>query len=220
MAFAGLFFAFAFFSSDLRIRYISPIIPPLVILSVFGVKNIVEIIQKCHSRKIGQRVLAAVFFLVLVFSMALNAHYLIMQFRHVDPFDYIDGTLNRDQYIEKFILEYPVIRYINEDLPAKAKLLFIFLGKRGYYCDRNYQLDNGLFYRITKMSNSPEQVLSELKNQGITHLLIRYDIFDKWKKVIFNEKEINLLNEFMRKYMNLKFFKWGYGVSRLDSHGL
>ena len=40
--FAVLFFAFAFFSSGLRIRYVSPMIPPLIILSVFGVKRLSE----------------------------------------------------------------------------------------------------------------------------------------------------------------------------------
>ncbi len=35
LAFSLLFFAFAFFSTDLRMRYIAPIIPPLTILAVY-----------------------------------------------------------------------------------------------------------------------------------------------------------------------------------------
>ena len=49
LVFAILFFAFAFFSTVLRIRYILPIIPPLVILSVFGIRNIAEAVKGLRS---------------------------------------------------------------------------------------------------------------------------------------------------------------------------
>ena len=51
LGFAVLFFTVVFFSNNLRIRYILPIIPPLVILSVYGVKNIIDYIQKISELK-------------------------------------------------------------------------------------------------------------------------------------------------------------------------
>jgi len=140
LAFGALFFATAYFSSGMRIRYISPIIPPLVILSIFGVRKIVDLVSALkprHSRNIG----FAVVFLIVSFSLWLNAHYIFTQYRYVDPITYLSGTVSRDQYIERYRREYPVLRYINENLHPNAKILFIHMGNRGYYCDREYVFD-------------------------------------------------------------------------------
>ncbi len=40
LAFAVLYLLFAFFKTDMRIRYIAPIIPPLVILAMYGLHQI------------------------------------------------------------------------------------------------------------------------------------------------------------------------------------
>ena len=83
LTFAVLFFGFAFFSSVLRIRYIAPIIPPLVILSVFGAKNIIDVTRGFNAR-IARQTGFAVVFLVLAFALALNARYVVNQFGYVD----------------------------------------------------------------------------------------------------------------------------------------
>ena len=216
LVFSVLFLGFAFFSSGLRIRYVSPIVPPLVILSVFGIWNIIQIVQR-FSTPLAKKTGLAVAFLIIGFSLALNAHYVVTQFKYVKTFDYLNGTLSRDEYIERYVPEYPVTRYINKNLAKKAKILFIFLGKRGYYCDRDYVLGNDTLYQIVKNSDSPEQILSELKNKGITHFLIRYDIFDKWKKDNFSHNKLYLLDIFMAKYSKMLFIKRAFGLSRLEN---
>jgi len=223
LAFAALFFAFAFFSSGLRIRYISPILPPLVILSVFGLKKFSDIVLNLNSaisRKIGRSVI----FLIIIFSFIPNAHYIFSQYKYVRPFEYLSGTLSRDEYIEKFRKEYPVMRYINENLPQDARILFFYLGNRGYYCDRDHVFDMqkrsstgvSMLWEAVKRSNSPEEVLTELKNRRITHLLIRYDIFNRWVKNDFEGRERAIVSQFFKKYVKLLYFKSGYGVCRLE----
>jgi Dolichyl-phosphate-mannose-protein mannosyltransferase len=216
LVFSVLFLGFAFFSQGLRVRYISPIIPPLVILSVFGIRQMFQKIGKIHSENV-RRIAAALFFGVVIFAFWINALYVYAQFKVVAPFDFLSGRVTRDEYIDIYRSEYPVMRYINRNLPHNAKILFIFIGKRGYYCDKEYQLDNGSLHKIVRRSDSPEQVLTELENMGISHLLIRYDLFDKWKKDIFNNKELYLLDQFMIKYSKMLFVKRGYGVSRLEN---
>lgn len=221
VSFAVLFFGFAFFIPEiLRIRYISPIIPPLVILSLFGVKNIVEIVQRFRTDITRQIGLVTVF-LMLTFSLALNAYYVIGQFGYADPFGYLNGTLSRDDYISKYRFEYPTMQYINKNLPSDALILFIFLGKRGYYCDREYVFDmnnrKSTLRQLVINSNTPEDVLHGIKDMGITHLLIHYDIFYRWVKTNFTTKDEHLLQAFFKKYVKLLFFKKGYGVSRLEN---
>ncbi|NIW79809.1 MAG: phospholipid carrier-dependent glycosyltransferase, partial [Calditrichae bacterium] len=45
LAFSLLYFAFAFFCTNLRARYFSAIIPPLVILSIYGVKKMLAVLS-------------------------------------------------------------------------------------------------------------------------------------------------------------------------------
>jgi len=216
LVFACLFFASAFFSSDMRVRYISPMIPPLVLLSIFGVRKMAEVASGLSARKIG----FGAIFLILPFSLWLNAHYILNQYNYVDPFSYLNGTLSRDQYIDKYRPEYPVIRYINEYLTPDDKILFIFMGKRGYYCDREYVFDTTLnrsmLQQFVRTSNKPKDILQGLKGNGITHMLIRYDIFDRWVKDNFTIKEQELLGEFFKRHVKFLCFKWGYGISRLE----
>ncbi|MBW1672797.1 MAG: glycosyltransferase family 39 protein [Deltaproteobacteria bacterium] len=223
LTFVVLFFAFAFFSSSLRIRYISPIIPPLVILSIFGCRKMAEAISKFNSRSARNIGLAIIFF-ILSFALWLNASYVLHQYKYVDPFNYLDGTLARDEYIEKYRFEYPTLRYINKNLPQDTRILFIFLGNRGYYCNREYIFDmknnRSMLRQFLKMSDSTEDLLLRLKRMEITHLLISYDIFNRWTKNSFTIKEQELLKRFFEKHVELLYFKWGYGVSRLEYSSL
>jgi len=220
LAFAALFFTFAFFSSGLRVRYISPIIPPLVVLSVFGLKKLSDMIKEFGStthRKIGWTII----YLIILFSLCLNAYYIITQYKYVRPFEYLNGSLTRDEYIEIFRKEYPAMRYINTNLPPDARVLFFYLGNRGYYCDREYVFDMqkgvSTLLEIVKRAHSPEQVSTELKKLGVTHLLIRYDIFNRWVKADFEDRENLLVGQFFKNYVKLLYFRWGYGVSRLEN---
>jgi hypothetical protein len=223
LTFVVLFFAFAFFSSSLRIRYISPVIPPLVILSIFGVRKTVEAIRKFNSRS-ARSIGLAIIFVILSFALWLNANYVLHQYKYVNPFNYLDGTLTRDAYIEKYRFEYPTMRYINKNLPEDSKILFIFLGNRGYYCNREYIFDmnnnRSILRQFLLKSDSTEDLLLRLKEMDITHLLISYDIFNRWTKNSFTIKEQKLLKRFFDKHVKLLYFKWGYGVSRLDYSSL
>ena len=220
LAFAGLFFASAFFSGGMRVRYISPMIPPLVLLSVFGVRKMLEVISELGARYLRNVGFAAIF-LILPFSFWLNACYILDQYKYVDPFSYLGGSLSRDEYISRYRFEYPAMRYINENLPADARILFIYLGNRGYYCDREYVFDmnknRSTLGQLVKMSDKPEKIVGGLKEMGITHLLINYDIFNKWVKDNFTTKERVLLGKFFESHTRLDYLKWGYGVSRLEN---
>ena len=205
----------------MRIRYISPIIPPLVFLSVFGVRKMVSIISELRERR-SRFVGLIALLLIVLFFLSLNAHYIFTQYRYVDPFSYLSGTLSKDEYIDKYRLEHPVIRYINKELGLHDRILFLFMGKRGYYCDKEYVLDmvsnRSLLRQLVKRSSKPEEILRGLRGNGITHMLIRYDIFDRWVKDEgqFTIREQELLERFFEKYVELLYFRWGYGVSRLE----
>ncbi len=218
LVFAVLFFAFAFFSTVLRIRYILPIIPPLVILSVFGIRNIAEAVKGLRSlagRKTGSVILS----LAVMLLLAINALYVIDQFRYVAPFSYLTGAVTRDEYITQYRPEYPAMQYVNKNLPPESRLLFIFLGKRGYYCDRDYIPDTqgqvNRLYQLIKKSNSPHEVWRDFEKMRITHLIIQIGIFNGWVNDLLDVEKRKLVKEFFTKHVSLLYSANGVGVFRL-----
>jgi hypothetical protein len=219
LSFAVLFFSFAFFSSGLRIRYVSPMIPPLVILSVFGVKKLSETIKGFRSethQKIGE---LGILFMIFFFLWP-NARYIFDQYRNVKPFDYLTGEITRDEYIERYRPEHAAMKYINDTLPIDSRILFIFLGRRGYYCDREYVFDmNGtksMLRQLVKKADKPEEVLQALEERGISHMLINDKIFKKWSRINFDIKENIILNTLIEKYTKILYIGKGYKLLELN----
>ncbi len=125
--FALLFLVLVVFTRDLRVRYVAPIIPALVILSIFGLINLREMALKLHTRSARGLGFMGLCFLV-IFSMTINANYILDQFREIQPFQYIKGDVSRDEYISKHRGEYPTLKFVNGHLPTDALILFVFVG--------------------------------------------------------------------------------------------
>lgn len=223
LAFSILFLLMAFFTRDIRIRYLTPILPPLVILSVFGVRRLMEMIAE--RSPLRARTGRSLVVLVLAgITLGLNGSYVIGQFHSVAPFPYLTGRVDRDQYISTYRLEYPAMRFINEHLPHDARILFFFIGKRGYYCDRDYVLDmkdyrgtHSILREAVERSATPEDLLAKLHQLGITHLLINHPIFDEWAHSNLKLGDYEKLRAFFKRYADLQWYENDHGLSRLKT---
>jgi hypothetical protein len=214
LAFSILFLLFVFFERDMRVRWISPIIPPLVLLSIFGLSNLSQLISEYgpvnlnKTRRLGM--VAAAFFALL-----MNAIYIEEQFSKVDPFGYIVGRVDRDTYIEKYRPEYSAIVYANENLPSDVKIMALFLGDRGYYCRQDIFFGINQFERIVKSTISSNEMSMELVRMDVSHLLIGRSLMNKWVNARFNAVEKKKVKEFFENNMKLLFAKGGYGLYEL-----
>ena len=101
LAFALLYLMLTFFKQDMRIRYVAPIIPPLVILSVFGLNALVTV-AAAKYRPVAPGLRVGLTSVLLVFLLSSSAVYISKQFNIVDPFSYLSGRLDREAYIEKY----------------------------------------------------------------------------------------------------------------------
>ena len=211
LSFSILFVLFAFAQTDMRIRYISPVIPPLVMLSVMGLHNTFSLLTARISIKSDKILLFCLFFFFAVI-ISFNGIYVLQQFRIVNPVEYLRGDIGRDKYIEKYRPEYAAIKYANEKLPADAKILCFFLGNRSYYSDREMLFDYSILIHSIKNRN---MISSDLSKKGITHLLIWYDMFNKWANNNFNAEEKDLLGRFFKENTTLLFSKGGHGLYEL-----
>ncbi|MBW2606238.1 MAG: glycosyltransferase family 39 protein [Deltaproteobacteria bacterium] len=213
-AFAVLFLLYAFVQTDMRIRYISPIIAPLVILSVFGMHEIITVIKKKYSGN-TRGLLKGCVFAFVTFLVSLNAVYIIKQFNIIDPMSYISGRVGRNEYIEKYRPEYAAINYANHNTPDNAKILCLFLGNRGYYFDREIAFNFDLVSKVVLQEGSLDKILVDLERRRITHILVRYDLFSKWLQDNYNEREKEVINKFFKKHVKLLYSKNGHGLYRL-----
>jgi hypothetical protein len=214
LLFSILFILFAFAKTDMRIRYITPVIPPLVILSVMGVHNAFSLLGRSFSG-LSNRMLSCCLFFIFAVIVSINGIYVLQQFRLVNPVDYLRGNTGRDEYIEKYRPEYAAIKYANSNISEDAKILCFFLGNRRYYSDREMLFDENLLIKSVKSSDAPNMIVSSMKKKGISHFLIWYGIFDKWVNNNFSEHEKVLLSKFFKENTTLLFSKGGYGLFEL-----
>jgi 4-amino-4-deoxy-L-arabinose transferase-like glycosyltransferase len=211
LIFSVLFFTIAFFTVVLRVRYISPIIPPLIVLSIFGLQNLFRIVSRFSNKKLSKPLLSMVFLMPCI-TLFINGDYIRGLFKSVDPVPFITGKISRDEYITKHVPEYPVVKYINQELDANAKILFVLVGNRGYYCDRQYTHDMGILQRSISISEKAENIGEALKKKGITHLFIGYRFFKKWMDDNFTEEKKALTQTFFNERTILLYSENGFGV--------
>jgi Dolichyl-phosphate-mannose-protein mannosyltransferase len=213
--FAMVYMVFVFFQVDMRIRWISPIIPPMVILSMCGLHRL-----QCLgvNANVKWKTLSSKFAVIVVTGSMLffNARYIHALYQKNDPMGYISGQMDRDSYIKKFRPEYEIISYANRELSQDALILCLFIGKRIYYFDRHVRLDIDLIKRSVISSDSIDQIGSNLRSAGITHIFLRYDLSDSWIKNNFDREKQALLKIFFQK--NAKQIKsfGGYGLFELE----
>jgi hypothetical protein len=153
----------------------------------------------------------------VVFLLVINGTYVLDQFRFLKPFGYIGGNIGRDDYIETYRPGYAAFRYANQNISKDSIILGVFIGDRRYYSDRemDFRYHRLLFEPVTLL-NSAEDVLGFLKRHGITHLLIRFDLFWRWVQDNLNNEEMELLNRFIQTNTSELYSKGGYGLFELN----
>ena len=214
LAFAVLYLLFAFFKTDMRIRYIAPIIPPLVILSIYGLHRVNTLVVERFSGS-GSRWMTVGISTAVAVMFGLNGMYLWGQFKIVDPLSYLNGRLSREAYISRYRPEYPTIKYANDNLSNESRILGIFLGKRLYYSDRDLIFGDDFFRSIVNKAELPQNIIESLKQRNITHLIIRYDMLNAWSHRQTDKRRTDILLSFFKNHTHRLFSMGGYGLYQL-----
>ncbi len=210
-SFSFLYILAVFFEMDMRIRYIAPVIPPLIILSVMGLNNIFLFFSARFSA-ISGRIYQCLLFISFAAIISFNVPYIIKQFDYVKPFEYLSGKIRRDEYIERYRPEYAAFKYANKNFQPDAKILCFFIGNRRYYSDRELIFDDNILINSVKHDGN---IISVMRKKEITHLLIGYNLFGCWVNNNFNDGEKILLNKFFKDNTKIVLSKGGYGLFEL-----
>jgi len=215
LLFSILFLLVAFSQASIRIRYVAPVIAPLVMLAVLGFHDLAAVLaSRLKSR---HRWIAAVCIALLAGGLfAYNGVYIRRQFKLVKPFSYLSGAVSRDEYITGYRPEYAIYQYANRNLPADAKILGLFLGNRRYYSEREVIFGVELFKEIVYQAHSEDMLLYQLNEKGFTHIVIRYDLFNRWHNRLFNDHKAEMLKRFFVGQLRHLLSKNGYGIFELQ----
>jgi len=209
--FAILFFFFSLFTTVLRIRYIGPIIPPLVILSIFGLRNMCFFIRN----HLTQKKLVAFITSIFIFTIFTpNIYYLYQQFQVVQPFEYLSGKIDRDGYLTKHRSEYATIMYANQHLPKNTKILCIYLSGRSYYFDRPTLFEpryGNTFFTLIK-EHPLVDALSYLQREKIGFILVRDKMLLQTIRNIKNAEHKNKWYAFFHSSVHNLYSRNGYSL--------
>jgi hypothetical protein len=209
-SFALLFLLYAVFLVDLRIRYILSIVPPLVMLAVYGIFNIYLRIKRPVYLFVG-----------LIAFMAWHGSYLWHYVRATEPFGYLSGSESRDTYLERMLPEYAAFRFINQTTAPAAKIYLLFVGRRGYYCERDYFHDGGelpgYLLGVIRAAKSSDQIDQALKRKQITHLMVREELLVDFLTHNLTPAQAATWSQFAQSRLTLNFRDRGHAVYQL--HG-
>jgi hypothetical protein len=211
--FSVLFLLYACAQTSIRIRYFSPILPPLVVLAMLGLHNLQA--RVLSTDRWSGRVRAGVVVAVVAVMLGLNAAYMVERFKKDRPLDYLTGQLSRDEYIQAFRPEYAVFQYANAHLAADARLLGLFMGGRGYYSDRYIAFLDTMFYRAARDAEVGADVAKTLEGKGFTHILISYSGFNLWLTEAASDHDRQVLRRFFDSHTQELFSKEGYGLLKI-----
>lgn len=209
-AFAALWVVLVFLSSSFLIRYIVPILPILAILTVFGLKIFWSMLVKYVPR----RPALALFTLTIALSLYPNAAWAYGFWTRLDPVPFLSGQETRSAYLARRLDHYPAMEFINRRVGPQARILFLFAGGRGYYCERDY------FYRAYYSGEILRPVLDRaaswtgisqgLRKMGATHILTREALLDEYLKVGLSPDKLGLWQDFKKNGLKKLFQAKGY----------
>ncbi|HWH75749.1 MAG TPA: glycosyltransferase family 39 protein, partial [Candidatus Binatus sp.] len=209
-SFALLLLLYALFLVEMRIRYILPIVPPLVILLAFGVFNVYLRIKT-----------PVLLFVGLLGFAAWHGAYLWSYFTEARPTSYLMGEVSRKEYLLRALPEYSSFEYVNRETAANAKIYLLFIGRRAYYCDRDYFHDGGdlpgYLLGAIRAAKNAEQVEQALRQKQITYLMTREDLLAGFLSNNLTADQARIWNDFAANKITLNFRDRGYAVYQL--HG-
>ena len=203
--FAFGYLALALFLIDMRIRYILMIVPSLVVLLGYGIFNLYLSIKR-----------TVLLYATLLFFAAWHGTYLWRYVQDSRPYMYLSGSESRQAFLDRALPEYPAMRYVNDKVTSTAKIYLLFLGRRAYYCERDYFHDAGelpafLIGAIQK-AKDPEDIGRVLSSRNLTHLMLREDLLIRFLSDNLTPAQGHLWNDFATTRLRLAFRERGYAV--------
>jgi hypothetical protein len=220
--FTIFFIIAAYFLTAKQIRYILPVLPFLGIIAVMGIKDLLDKLGEKTlflSLRFGEKIksTAKIFvFTSVAILLMLNFVYLKNRIETINPLPYVVGKETRDAFLKRHLLHYDAVKFINETLPDNAVVFTMFLGRRGYYLNRDYRNEPSfgmntlqhMIYNSAKENRFKEYI----RSLGVTHILMRVDLVNEFLKNNISKDNIERFLRIEKKYWKKVYENNGYAV--------
>ena len=166
---------------------------------------------------------------VLSLVLALNLLDLAVAWADENPIPYLMGLESRGRYLARRLgAYYDAMRYINENLSPRDKILFLWEPK-GYYCRIPYQPDPFLdgFPRLVEEQSDAGGIWRRLRSEGYTHILVFKTGMEFLREStagtgfeLVRDKDITALAELEENYLELVYRNGHYELYRLKQQSV
>lgn len=223
LALFSVFYIFvAYFTTEKQVRYILPVLPLLSILAVIGIKNLDNTLKErflfLFSRQnvYINKILRIIMLYGISALLIPNLFYLKERFEEIKPTGYILKKESKDEFLNRLLVHYDAVKYVNANLPEDAVVFTILFGRRGYYFEREYKNDPqfgvGKLGELVKNSSDEVQFDKTVNSIGATHILIRQDLADQYLGNNFSEIEAKRYLKMVQRKWKLLYNQNGFSV--------
>ncbi len=134
----------------------------------------------------------------------------------IKPFPYLFGKETKDAFLKRHLLHYDAVKYVNATLPEDAVIFTMFLGRRGYYLDKNYKNESSFGMKTLKLmirsSSSKEKFVKYIQSLNVTHIMMRTKLVDNYLKDNFSSDKIRRFMRLEKKFWKPVYVHNGYAV--------
>jgi len=220
--FSVLFIIMAYFLTAKQVRYILPVLPFLAIIAVIGIKDLMDGLGDGTStsflriRLNDGSISRMVIFATVAILLLSNLFYLKNRMDIIKPFPYLFGKETKDAFLKRHLLHYDAVKYVNATLPEDAVIFTMFLGRRGYYLDKNYKNEPSFGMNTLKLmiksSSSSEKFVKYIQSLNITHIMMRTKLVENYLKDNFSSDKIRRFMRLTKKFWKPVYECNGYAV--------
>jgi len=120
------------------------------------------------------------------------------------------GRQTRDEFLTRKVPNYRVFKYINDNLPADARLVF-FYDNRGYFCERTKIGDSVIeaptMIELVHRAGSAGAFHAKLIEEGFTHVMFNRLFYTRFPTHTTSEEDrrrldadVKIFEEFLERY--------------------
>ena len=220
--FTVIFLFMAYFLTEKQVRYILPVLPFLAIIAAMGIKDLLDKMGEralFASLRFKEKIKSAAKVLVIACVATLlifNIIYLKYRIEIINPLPYVLGKETKETFLQHHLLHYNAVKFINDTLPDDAIVFTMFLGRRGYYLDRAYKNEASFgmaaIRNMITNADDEEKFLEYIRSMGVTHILMRIDLVNKFLKDNFSKDHIKRFLSLETKYWKKIYENDGYAI--------
>ncbi len=168
-------------------------------------------------RYIKDKALIRNFFIVLmIVSLGWNYYYLTNRWGTIGIYKPFFGLESEESFLKRKVPGYPVIDYINANLPDSSRIFCVWTGTYSYYMDRKYYSDTFLedvkWKHFINESADGKELSAKLKSAGFTHIFINCNLAEG----NMESRQRAIFRNFIKNKAQLVFYQGNYSLFSLD----